>query len=94
MKNKTTNKETNWSNKVLVIALLVLLSVHPAKAQIFLDDESIIQRSWVSEELQLPFVPVLGLTTDQYVPVGGEAILLGLLGGAYLLANRKKIEHV
>ena len=90
MKNKTTNQEKR--NKVLVIALLLLLSVHPAKAQIFLDDESIIQRSWVSEELQLPFVPVLGLTTDQYVPLGSGIMLLTGLGGAYLLGKRRKDE--
>jgi len=37
-------------------------------------------------------VPQLGITIDQYAPLGGEILVLGCLGGAYLLSKRRRKE--
>ena len=37
-----------------------------------------------------PFLPELGVTYDQYAPLGGGVFLLGGMGGLYLLKKRKK----
>jgi len=38
---------------------------------------------------QLPIIPQLGSTQDQYAPLGGGVWILGCLGGVYLLGKRK-----
>ena len=41
-------------------------------------------------EGDLPSIPLLGENYDQYTPLGGEALLLGCLGGAYLIFKSRK----
>ena len=66
----------------------------PAKAQVFILDEEEYYNSKRNaiEEGQMPFIPELGVTNDQYAPVGGGIALLGLLGGAYLIAKKRREE--
>ena len=71
------------------MGLLLLLSV-PARAQIFLDDESMENSRVNGLSGSLPIVPTLDVTYDQYAPLGGEVLVLGLLGGAYLLGKKRK----
>ena len=66
----------------------------PAKAQVFIADEEEFMNSSrnARDESQLPFIPELGVTNDQYAPVGSGVALLGLLGGAYLIAKKRREE--
>jgi len=77
-----------------VLLMLFGLVVNDAKAQIFLDDESMQRYS--TEYGDLPNVPTLNVTFDQYdeiyAPLGGEIVVLGILSGAYLIGKRKKHE--
>ena len=78
---------------VATAALLMAASL-PAKAQIFIADEEEFANSSrnVRDESQLPFIPELGVTNDQYAPVGSGIALFGLLGGAYLIAKKRREE--
>ena len=40
--------------------------------------------------LDLPAMPILDVTYDQYAPLGEGLLLLTALGGAYLVTKRKK----
>lgn len=68
--------------------------VHDAKAQIFLDEETMQRYS--TEYGDLPNVPVLNVTLDQYeemyAPLCGDLAVLGCLCGAYLMRKRNKQE--
>ena len=80
---------------IMTIAALLFgtAATHNANAQIFLTDED-MQSSMrtVTPENELPIIPELGLTIDQYAPATGGVLVLSLLGGAYLLGKRKKKE--
>lgn len=69
-----------------VIGLLVLLAI-PAKSQVFLDEQT-------RENTQYNIAPKKARTLDRgtrdYAPLGGEVLVLGLLGGAYLLGKKKQ----
>lgn len=76
------------------IVLLLLLSLSlVSKAQIFIDDEieGTLRNGQSSSSL---LVPIQGQQSDQqYAPLGEGVLLLGCLGGAYLLnKRRKKVE--
>ena len=80
-----------------ITAVLVLLfgpMMQDVRAQVFLDQESLERYS--TEYGDLPNVPVLNVTLDQYeemyAPLGGEMVVLGCLCGAYLMGKRKKQE--
>jgi len=72
------------------------MSVKTAKSQIMIlveEEEKETERVDVDEQgLELPMVPQLGITIDQYAPLGGEILVLGCLGGAYLLSKRRRKE--
>ena len=76
---------------LIVAAAFLMMASLPAKAQVFIADEEEFMNSSrnARDESQLPFIPELGVTNDQYAPVGSGVALLGLLGGAYLLGKRK-----
>ena len=76
-----------------LVAMFFGLTAMPAKAQVFLDDEEMSKslRS-TSEESDLPTIPQLNVTYDQYAPMGEGIVVLGLLGGAYLLGKKRKDE--
>jgi hypothetical protein len=76
---------------VMTVALLGPAVSPKAEAQIILQDEEFDingRRGMTGDEL--PTLPLLGLTTDQYAPLDGGILLLSCLGGAYLLRKRKK----
>ena len=82
-------------NNIIVLSLLALLmaaSLPKANAQIFIVDEQEFlnnSRNRVTAG-QLPNIPNLGTTYDQYAPLGSGWLLLTGLGGAYLLGKRQK----
>ena len=79
---------------VLMILLCVMAFTGEAEAQIFLDDESMENSlRTISSGGSLPIVPTLDVTLDQYAPIGGEILVLGCLGGAYLVGKRRKEER-
>lgn len=75
----------------LAVFALMLTAV-PVKAQIFLDDESMNSRAVPTSNPSLPIIPNLNETFDQFAPLGGELLVLGLLGGAYLIGKKRKDE--
>jgi len=84
---------------ISVMAILALMfgpiCIPQAPAQILImdEEEEDSERTNTDEsELELPMVPELGITIDQYAPLGGEILVLGCLGGAYLLGKRKRKE--
>ena len=88
MREKKINKEVR-RNAILVL-LLMLLSVTTATAQVFImDDEFEGTMRNRSEDYGL-IVPIEGLDSDQYLPLGDGLLVLAALGGAYLIGKRKK----
>ena len=79
---------------LIVAAAFLMAASLPAKAQVFIADEEEFMNSSrnARDESQLPFIPELGVTNDQYAPVGSGVALLGLLGGAYLIAKKRREE--
>lgn len=77
-----------------VLALLFGPMMLDAKAQVFLDEESLQRYS--TEYGDLPNVPTLNVTFDQYeemyAPLCGDLAVLGCLCGAYLMRKRSKQE--
>ena len=81
-----------------ILALMFAPVIQPqSHAQILImdeEEEEESERTDVDEQgLELPAVPELGITIDQYAPLGGEILVLGCLGGAYLLGKRRKKEE-
>ena len=81
-----------------ILALMFAPVIQPkSHAQILImdeEEEEDSERTDVDEQgLELPMVPELGITIDQYAPLGGEILVLGCLGGAYLLGKRRKKEE-
>ena len=79
--------------------LFGLMSMPQAQAQVFLDEESAnTSMRGRSDDPNLPNIPVLGSTQDQYdnleiyTPLGSGMLALGLLGGAYLISKKRKEE--
>ena len=77
---------------LIAAALFMVASLNEAKAQVFIADEEEFMNSNrnVRDESELPFIPELGVTNDQYAPLGSGIAVLGLLGGAYLIGRRKE----
>ena len=75
--------------KIAPMVAALLLAAEVAQAQILLMEEELSERAG-SESYDLPNIPQLGVTYDQLAPLGGDMLLLGCLGGAYLLGKRRK----
>ena len=86
---------------ISVMAILALMfgpiCIPQAPAQILIIDEEEEEDSertnTEASELELPMVPELGITIDQYAPVGSGTIVIGLLAGAYLVGKKRKSEE-
>lgn len=77
--------------KIMMTAAVLVAMMATATAQVFVMDEKeqSSRTPGTEEEINL-IVPIHGVDYDQYTPVGGGVLLLAGLGGAYLLAKRKK----
>ena len=95
MRKHNTNRDNMMRKGFFAIALLTLLASGTAHAQIFLDDESLSQRGWLGEMDELGnIVPFHEVDWDQanYATLGVGSLLLGILGGAFLI-NKKRKNH-
>lgn len=85
----------------IMIAILMMVSmlwpsmVPEVSGQIILQEEE-FDVNWRNGENgdNIPMLPWLGLTTDQYAPLDGGLLLLGCLGGTYLLGKRKNKSSI
>lgn len=86
---------------ISVMAILALMfgpiCSQSVKAQIvIMEEEEEVEESERAEvegdELELPQTPEQGITIDRYAPLGSGMLILGCLGGAYLLGRRRKSE--
>jgi len=80
---------------LMAIMMMGLALVPEAKSQVFMLDyleEAESDRIGLPqiEGLDLPTTPQLGITIDQYAPVGSGIVVLAVLGGAYLLGKKRK----
>lgn len=90
---RTNSKRPNEMKKrVFAILMMTMLSVVPATAQIFLDDESLTNRCGEMDEMGniVPFHEVEWDQAEAFAPIGSGVLLLTVLGGAYLLGKRRK----
>ena len=84
-------------NSIVILSLMAFLMAASPKSEaqiLIVDDQEFLNsnRNGTSAE-NLPIIPQLGLTTDQYAPLGGGWWVLGCLGGAYLMGKRNKKEE-
>lgn len=80
------NKKT-----ILTLAVLLLMAAARMEAQVFImtDDEfKYAKRGLQCNEL--PIIPTLDVTYDQYAPLSEGTLLLVFLGSAYLCSKRRK----
>ena len=92
--NRAMKRAMNKKLAALTVAMLLLSA--PAMAQIFLDDETLTNRGWLGQMDELGnIIPFHEVDWDQasYTPTGGGIMLLGLLGGAYLVGKRRKEDQ-
>ena len=96
MKNTTrTNNVRRIVRKALCVVALSLVMAMPAKAQIYLDDEDMSENraTWLDGVGNI--IPLHEVDWDQaaFAPIGDGILLIGLLGGAYLLNRKRKQEE-
>lgn len=78
--------------KIITIAVALMLTSIPAMAQVFLTDEEADSRCHGTHTFDVELPAYHNSGEDWYTPVGGGAVLLVGLAGAYLLGKRKKDE--
>ena len=95
---KNTTKKNNVKSivrKALSVVALSLVMAMPAKAQIYLDDEDMGENraTWLDGVGNI--IPLHEVDWDQaaFAPIGDGILLIGLLGGAYLLNRKRKQEE-
>lgn len=87
--------------KIRVLTVMVIMamlfgpfSIQNAYSQVFLTQEDMERLD--RDNPDLPGVPHLAITTDQfedienYSPLNGTVLVLGCLGGAYLMSKKRK----
>ena len=78
---------------IAILALMFGAAVMPqANAQIFVMDneEAVGVARNPDGSLDLPAMPILDVTYDQYAPLGEGLLLLTAMGGLYLVGKRRK----
>lgn len=75
--------------RIVLSAALLLFCVFRANAQLILM-ESDHNTTRATVEGEPPFIPVLGVTYDQYAPLPEGTVILCCLGVAYLMKKKKK----
>ena len=79
------------SAMAIMALTLGTIATPKAQAQVFMTDEDYYINGRASQEgEELPNIPFLDITYDQYAPIGEGIVLLGCLGGAYLIGKRRK----
>ena len=80
-------------NRIAMIMMAVMLMASkPVQAQIYILNEEFEGHERVEYDEWGLIAPYQGGDLEQYLPLGDGVLALGLLGGAYLLAKRKKKE--
>ena len=75
------------------LLLAMLLTMAKATAQVFImDDEFEGTMRQNTEDFGL-IVPIEGLDSDQYLPLGDGLLVLVVLSGEYLMKKRKKSKR-
>ena len=78
---------------ILLIVVTILFVACPATAQVFImDDEFEGTMRQNTEDFGL-IVPIEGLDSDQYLPLGDGLLVLVVLSGEYLMKKRKKSKR-
>lgn len=54
------------------------------------DQEEFLDRAVKDETVEMAQPEEQGITIDRIAPLGGEVLLLGILGGAYLIGKKRK----
>ena len=83
---------------ISVMAILALMfgpiCIPQAPAQILIMDEEEEEendRTGTGEDgVELPAIPELGITIDQYAPLGGGMVVMTALGALYLMGKKRK----
>ncbi len=68
--------------KMLLTLFAILFSMSLQSQIIYMDYDESSPRSQAAPE-DVPFIPLLGVTHDQYAPLPDGVLLLGLLGAGY-----------
>lgn len=76
--------------RTLFILWLCFVFVLDTKAQIVILDNEREGNSRTMNAGELPFIPTLGMTQDQFAPMSDGLLLLCGLGGTYLWRKNKK----
>ena len=76
----------------MMITVVLMLASATLNAQIYIMDEEFEGQERLGSHDWGLITPYQGGDPDQYLPLGDGVLALGLLGGAYLLAKRKKRE--
>lgn len=74
---------------ILLAALLFLAMAQPLHAQVFMLDGDENYREPEDPQVFINLPSSYGMATDSYTPVGNGLLLLGAMGGVYLLGKRK-----
>lgn len=86
----------NMKRKIITAVLVTWMTMGLQAQIICLDSEEIGTRAATDPE-EIPFIPILGVSYDQYAPLPDAVLLLCFLGGAYLLKkktpNNSTIKH-
>ena len=77
--------------RIITIAAMLFLAVAPLRSQIFILSEEEMNTRATTEVPPLGvLVPNQDVPNDQFVPLGEGVLLLAGMGGAFLVAKRKK----
>ena len=90
-------KNTTIKSRQIILSatflLAMLLTMATATAQVFImDDEFEGTMRQNTEDFGL-IVPIEGLDSDQYLPLGDGLLVLVVLSGEYLMKKRKKSKR-
>lgn len=82
--------KNNFLAYITIIAMFFgSLFSNQGMAQVFIMEDEEFSRLGIQEG-ELPGIPILGENYDQYTPLGGDILLLGCMGGAYLIFKSRK----
>jgi len=75
--------------RILLSIVLLLGTLSYTNAQVILLDSDEGRRQALAEG-EVPFIPLQGVTYDQYAPLSDGTMLVCCLGVAYLLKKKRK----